>query len=130
MIDAPRWQAAHQPLNRRSQPLPGSFLVGITSPAPGSHLVGQDCALTQAEVIVETVDGSILRRRHDCGIPTADLSAQQTRLEAKFGSIARPLLDEESGDEVLQLIGRLEELPDLSPLAGLLAGQPPRGLRH
>jgi len=94
------------------------------------ELVRECAALTQAEVIVETVDGSILRRRHDCGIPTADLSAQQTRLEAKFGSIARPLLDEESGDEVLQLIGRLEELPDLSPLAGLLAGQPPRGLRH
>jgi len=87
-------------------------------------------ALTQAEVIVEMVDGRILRRRHDSGIPMADLSAQQARLEAKFGGIARPLLDQESGNEVLELVGRLEELPDLSPLAGLLAGHPVCGLRH
>lgn len=86
--------------------------------------------LTQAEVTVETVDGSFLRRRHDCGIPTADLAVQQARLEAKFDGIARPLLDAETADAVLQLVHRLEELPDLSPLAGLLAGQPLRRRGH
>lgn len=91
----------------------------------------RDCGgLTQAEVVVETVDGRLLRRRHDSGIPMADLRAQQARLQAKFAGIAGPLLDDESGDEVLELVDRLEELPDLSPLAGLLAGQPLRGLRH
>jgi hypothetical protein len=40
------------------------------------------------------------------------------------------LLDEQSCDEVLELIERLDELPDLSPLAGLLACQPPRTQRH
>ncbi|WP_332824139.1 MmgE/PrpD family protein [Ramlibacter sp.] len=91
----------------------------------------RDCgALTLSEVVVETVDDRILRRRHDCGVPMADLGVQEARLQAKFGGIARALLDQESGDEVLELIGRLEELPDLSPLAGLLAGHPARGLRH
>jgi len=33
------------------------------------------------------------------------------------------LLDEESCQEILDLIERLEDLPDLSPLAGLLSGQ-------
>jgi 2-methylcitrate dehydratase PrpD len=87
-------------------------------------------ALTQAEVVIETVDGTLLRRRHDCGIPAADLDAQRERLNDKFRTIARPLLGEESSDEVLDLIDRLEELPDLSPLAGLLACQPVRGLPH
>ncbi|MDP1692713.1 MAG: MmgE/PrpD family protein [Burkholderiaceae bacterium] len=91
----------------------------------------RDCgALTQAEVIIETVDGATLRQRHDCGIPATDLAAQQTRLEAKFRSVASPLLDEEACREVLDLVDRLDELPDLSPLAGLLACQPARSLRH
>lgn len=94
------------------------------------ELVRECSALTQAEVIIETVDGTILRRRHNCGTPTADLNAQQVRLEAKFGSVARPLLDEESSNEVLELVAGLEKLPDLSPLAGLLAGQPVNCLRH
>ncbi|MDE1952041.1 MAG: hypothetical protein KGJ16_04520, partial [Betaproteobacteria bacterium] len=46
MIDAPRWRAAHQPLNRLSQNPPGSHLVGIVALAPGSYLVGQDLVLT------------------------------------------------------------------------------------
>jgi 2-methylcitrate dehydratase PrpD len=94
------------------------------------ELVRSCGASTQAEVLVETVDGRLLRRRHDCGIPMADLGAQQARLEDKFGAIAGPLLDQESAAEVLELIGRLEDLPDLSPLAGLLAGHPVHGLRQ
>ena len=47
MIDAPHRQAARQPLNRRFQAPPGSFLVGITPSAPGSYLVGQDSDSTE-----------------------------------------------------------------------------------
>lgn len=91
----------------------------------------RDCsAMTQAEVEIETTAGLTLRQRHDSGIPSTDLAAQQARLEAKFRSLARPLLDEASCDEVLDMLERLEELPDLSPLAGLLACQPVREQRH
>ncbi len=94
------------------------------------ELVRECSALTQAELVIETVDGATLRRRHDCGRPNPGLAAQQTRLEDKFRAIARPLLDEESCKELLELVDRIEELPDLSPLAGLLACQPVRSLRH
>lgn len=93
------------------------------------ELVAECNALTQAEVEIETASGSSLRRQHDSGIPATDLAAQQERLEAKFRSLARPQLDEQSCEEVLDLIGRLDELPDLSPLAGLLACQPKRRCR-
>jgi hypothetical protein len=45
MIDSPHRRAAHQPPTTSSQTPPGSLLVGITSLAPGSHLVGQDSEL-------------------------------------------------------------------------------------
>ena len=43
-------------------------------------------ALTQAEVVIETVDGSILRRRHDCGIPAAICSSIFAAAPARPGS--------------------------------------------
>lgn len=94
------------------------------------ELVRECSAMTQAEVEIETVAGPTLRQRHDSGIPATDLAAQQARLEAKFRSLTRPLLDEASCDEMLGMLERLEELPDLSPLAGLLACQPGREQRH
>lgn len=90
------------------------------------ELVRECSEMTQAEVEIETATGPSLRQRHDSGIPATDLGAQQVRLEAKFRSLSRPLLDEDSCDAMLDMLGRLEELPDLSPLAGLLACQPGR----
>lgn len=94
------------------------------------ELVRECSAMTEAEVEIETATGPTLRQRHDSGIPATDLAAQQLRLEAKFRSLARPVLDEASCDEILDMIERLEYLPDLSPLAGLLACQPGREQRH
>jgi 2-methylcitrate dehydratase PrpD len=81
-------------------------------------------SLTLAEVIVETCDGTVLRRRHDSGQPASDLAAQRHRLEHKFRGMALPVLGADACGELLDLVGRLEELPDLSPLAGILAGRP------
>lgn len=53
-----------------------------------------------------------------------ELAARHARLESKFLRLAGPRLDAESCDEVLNLIARLETLPDLSPLAGLLSARP------
>jgi len=79
--------------------------------------------LTRVEVEIQTVGGTTFKRRYDSGIPATDLPAQQAQLETKFRNLASPLLDEESCQEILDLIERLEDLPDLSPLAGLLSGQ-------
>jgi 2-methylcitrate dehydratase PrpD len=94
------------------------------------ELVRECASLTQAEVEIETAGGFALRQRHDSGVPTTDLAAQQKRLEAKFRVLATPMLDAQSCEEALDMIARLEELPDLSPLAGLLACQPNRDRRH
>lgn len=84
-----------------------------------------ECAsLTQAEVVVETADGAVLRRRHDSSQPATDLSLQRRRLEQKFRAMVTPVLGAEGCSALLGLVGRLEELPDLSPLAGVLAGRP------
>jgi hypothetical protein len=74
--------------------------------------------------VVETADGAVLRRRHDSGQPASDLSLQRRRLEQKFRAMVTPVLGAEGCNALLGLVGRLEELPDLSPLAGVLAGRP------
>lgn len=87
------------------------------------ELLSEWSGLTQAVVRIDTASGPALRQHHDSGIPATDLGAQQQRLAAKFRSLARPLLDEEACEELLDMIARLEQLPDMSPLAGLLAGR-------
>ena len=47
---------------------------------------------TQADVIVETLDGTTLIETVDVGIPATDIDAQETRLIAKFEALVRPLL--------------------------------------
>jgi len=90
-----------------------------------------DCAeMTKAEVVIKTTDGATLRQRHDAGIPAADLRAQRTRLERKFHSMAAPVVGTDACNELIELVDRLDELPDLSPLAGLLAGVPVTAARH
>lgn len=74
------------------------------------ELVRECSAMTQAEVEIETATDPTLRQRHDSSIPSTELAAQQARLEAKFRSLARrPLLDEASCDQMLDMLERLEE---------------------
>jgi 2-methylcitrate dehydratase PrpD len=92
-----------------------------------------DCPkLTQAEVVIKTTAGATLRQRHDSGVPASDLRAQRARLERKFRSMATPVVGADLCGELIELVDRLDDLPDLSPLAGLLAGMPvpPDSKRH
>jgi 2-methylcitrate dehydratase PrpD len=84
--------------------------------------------LTLSEVVIETQDGAVLRQRHDSGRPTSDLLEQQQRLEEKFRRLVEPVLAPDQSDELIDLVGRLDELTDLSPLAGMLARQACGGL--
>lgn len=49
-------------------------------------------SITESEVEVETSDGMRHVQRHDAGVPAADLVEQGRRLEAKFTSLAAPVL--------------------------------------
>jgi len=94
------------------------------------ELHGECSELTQAEVVIKTTHCATLRQRHDAGVPERDLCAQRVRLERKFRSMAAPVVSAEVCDELIELVDRLDELPDLSPLAGLLAGVPLDAARH
>ena len=47
---------------------------------------------TQARIKLTLADGRVLEAAHDSGIPERDLHEQGRRLEAKFLSLAEPLL--------------------------------------
>ncbi|MDZ4130364.1 MAG: hypothetical protein U1E02_40280, partial [Hydrogenophaga sp.] len=79
--------------------------------------------LTLSEVVIETQSGTVLRQRHDSGRPASDLLEQQQRLEEKFRRLVKSVLIPDESDELIDLVARLDELTDLSPLAGMLARQ-------
>lgn len=70
------------------------------------------------------------RRQLHCARVRRPTDRQQARLEGKFLNFTRPVLDEESCRQVLELVDSLDKLPDLSPLAGSLATQPDQKRRH
>lgn len=94
------------------------------------QLHGECAELTRAEVVIKTCNGATLRRRHDAGVPGTDLAAQKARLVRKFRVMAEPAVSAEVCEQLLDIVGRLDELPDLSPLAGLLSGAPLDATRH
>ena len=79
--------------------------------------------LTLSEVVIETQSGTVLRQRHDSGRPASDLLEQQQRLEEKFRRLVKSVLTPDESEELIDLVARLDELTDLSPLAGMLARQ-------
>jgi len=79
--------------------------------------------LTLSEVVIETQSGTVLRQRYDSGRPASDLLEQQQRLEEKFRLLVKSVLIPDECDELIDLVARLDELTDLSPLAGMLARQ-------
>jgi 2-methylcitrate dehydratase PrpD len=68
-----------------------------------------DWPVMQAEVVVETKDGRVLRASHDAGVPGSDYATQGRRLEAKFARLVDPVLGRERRGEILGFIERLEQ---------------------
>ena len=64
-------------------------------------------------------DGRMLEARHDSGIAATDLAAQGRRLEAKFMSLAAPVLSEGRARELADTVASLDRLPSLSALLRL-----------
>jgi hypothetical protein len=75
-----------------------------------------------AEMRVTLRDGRVFDARHDAGIPCADVAAQGQRIEAKFLSLAVPLLGEAAAGQLMATAGTLDELASIAELTALAAG--------
>jgi 2-methylcitrate dehydratase PrpD len=71
----------------------------------------------QTEVVVRQRSGGELRERADVNVPEADLDRQWQRLEAKFRSLAEPVIGAQRAREVIE---RVRELDREQTLDGLL----------
>src|SRR5690348_9441973 len=74
---------------------------------------------TLAEMRVTLDDGRSVEARHDSGIPAADLAAQQQRLEAKFMSLAVPIVGRSRAEQIAAGVAALGDLRSLDELTRL-----------
>jgi len=73
---------------------------------------------TQARVVVETVTGRF-EAAADTGVPADDLALQRSRLEAKFRTLAAPVLGESRAEELRAMVADVGELETIAPLIEL-----------
>ena len=76
---------------------------------------------TVAELEVILADGRRVATRHDAGVAERDLAAQRERLCAKFDALVEPVLGAPRSRELREMIGGLDEVADIGPLARLAA---------
>ncbi len=74
---------------------------------------------TLAEVRVTLNNGQVLQARHDSGVPASDLDAQQQRLDAKFMSLAEPMLGRSQSERLAVAVAALDRVGPLSELTRL-----------
>src|SRR5436305_5461892 len=75
---------------------------------------------TQAQIKLTFVDGRVLEATHDSGIPEQDLPEQGRRLEAKFLSLAEPVLGARA-PALVAAVASLDERATLRDLTRLCA---------
>jgi 2-methylcitrate dehydratase PrpD len=69
-----------------------------------------------SEVIVSMSDGVVYREFDDVSVPSRDLGDQGRRLEDKFITLASPVIGEVKSRELVELVGRLEQLESMGAL--------------
>jgi 2-methylcitrate dehydratase PrpD len=74
-----------------------------------------------AEIEVALSDGTVLRARHDAGIPSTDIAAQGERLGEKFDALAEPVLGVARARELRRAIDSLDTLADAGEIGRLAA---------
>jgi 2-methylcitrate dehydratase PrpD len=74
-----------------------------------------------AEVSMELKDGRKITQAMNVGVPAKDVSAQEAKLEAKFHSLAEPVIGRARARTALDMIKRFEELPSLKGLMEAVA---------
>jgi 2-methylcitrate dehydratase PrpD len=81
----------------------------------------RDWPHTQAELKVTLADGRVLASRHDSGVPARDLAAQGRRLEAKFMSLAAPVLGDAQAERLAAAVAGVDRLGSVAELTRLAA---------
>lgn len=79
----------------------------------------RDWPHTLAEMRVTLDGGRVIEARHDSGVPADDLAAQQRRLEAKFMSLAEPVIGRSRAEQLIACVASLDELRSLDELTRL-----------
>ncbi|HYM02907.1 MAG TPA: MmgE/PrpD family protein [Stellaceae bacterium] len=74
---------------------------------------------TLAEMTVVLADGTSFEARHDSGVPASDLAAQEKRLDAKYASLASPVLGETRARELAACVAELDTLRSAGELMRL-----------
>jgi 2-methylcitrate dehydratase PrpD len=69
-----------------------------------------------AELRVTLADGRVLEARHDAGVPASDVAAQGARIEAKFASLAIPVLGKARAGELAAAVANLDSLRSVGEL--------------
>jgi len=75
------------------------------------------------EVIVRMKDGRVLRQREASTRGGVDQRLSRTEVQAKFFENAELAIGKRRAREIVTAVGRLDEMPDLRELLGLLSGQ-------
>ena len=79
----------------------------------------RDWPHTAAELKLTLADGRVLEARHDSGVPAGDFDAQGRRLEAKFRSLAAPVLGEAQAARLADAVASLDRLGSIAELTRL-----------
>jgi 2-methylcitrate dehydratase PrpD len=73
----------------------------------------------RAELQVTLANGNVLESAHDAGVPAADVAAQGRHIEAKFLSLAEPILSAAGARRLAAAVSALDELRHIRELMSL-----------
>ena len=74
---------------------------------------------TLAEMRVALKDGRTVQARHDSGVPASDVAAQGLRVEAKFFSLAGPVIGRAQAERLAEAVHGLDRMERIDGLARL-----------
>lgn len=78
-----------------------------------------DLPHTVAELRVVLADGRVLEARHDSGVPAADVPAQGKQIDAKFISLAAPIIGDAQAQKLRDGVASLDRLASIGELMRL-----------
>lgn len=104
--------------DRRKEPAIGAMARKIR--LMGTSELADSPAAAPAIVEVKTTDGRVFRKRVDFAKGRSENPLSRSELEAKFVRLAAPVVGEAQAQEILSMVERLDELPDIRQLIELM----------